>query len=70
MTGSRFDHDPRMKIAQMYVEADTKIMNELSCDVMMAAMRNVNRIRMAVLEKVIDEARAESPSSSEALNKE
>ena len=32
------------------------------------ALRDVNRIRMEAFEKVIDEARAEPPSSREALD--
>ena len=56
------------KIAEIYAEADAKIMKELGCDAVMCALRDVNRMRLEAFEKVIAEARAEPPSNRDALN--
>jgi hypothetical protein len=68
ISGNRFDYDLRRKIAEIYAEADAKIMKELGCDAVMCALRDVNRMRLEAFEKVIAEVRAEPPSNRDALN--
>src|SRR5262245_56660891 len=69
MSGSRFDYDLHSKISEIYAEANAKIMRELGRDAVMCALRDVKRIRLEAFEKVIAEARAESPSNRDALNR-
>ena len=60
-------HELWRKIAEMYAETDAKIMRELSCDIVMTVLREVQRIRLEAFEKMLSEARAGRPSSK-ALN--
>jgi hypothetical protein len=61
-------HELWRKIAEMYAETDAKIMRELSCDIVMTVLRDVQRIRLEAFEKMLFEARAERSSSGETLN--
>ena len=61
-------HELWRKIAEMYVETDAKIMRELSCEIVMTVLRDVQRIRLEAFEKMLSEARAERPSGGETLN--
>ena len=63
-------HELWRKIAQMYADVDARIMRELHCDIVMTVLRDVQRIRLEAFEKMLAEARAETPSSppKEALN--
>ena len=46
----------------MYAETDAKILRELSCDIVMTVLRDVQRIRLEGFKKMLSEARAERPS--------
>jgi hypothetical protein len=61
-------HELWRKIAEMYAETDAKIMRELSCDIVMTVLRDVQRIRLEAFEKMPSEARAERSSEGETLN--
>jgi len=61
-------HELWRKIAEMYAETDAKIMRELSCDIVMTVLRDVQRIRLEAFEKMLSEARAERPCGGETLN--
>jgi hypothetical protein len=52
----------------MYAGTDAKIMRELSCDIVMTVLREVQRIRLEAFEKMLSEPRAERPSGGETLN--
>jgi hypothetical protein len=59
-------HELWRKIADMYAETDAKIMRELHCDIVMTVLRDLQRIRLEALEKMLSEAGAE-PSSGRAV---
>jgi len=60
---------PADEDGSIYAEADAKIcraslVKEFGCDAVLAAFRDVNRMRPQAIEKVLDEERAEPPCRS------